>query len=72
MSKRNKRSKMLRAAARAPAGIRDAVASKWSRVKQRRHEDRKLGTFGAASPVHIIMKDGKRIDDGGIDAGGAS
>ena len=62
MSKRNKRSKMLRAAARAPAGIRDAAASKWSRIKQRRHDDRKLGTFGAASPVRIIAKDGRSVD----------
>jgi hypothetical protein len=54
---------MLRAAARAPAGIRDAAASKWSRVKQRRHDYRKLGTFGAASTVRVIVKDGKRLSD---------
>jgi hypothetical protein len=67
MKQRNtKRRRYLRAAARcASGGVRDAVASKWTDAKQRRHDDRKLGTFGAASPVRIIMKDGKRIDDGG-------
>lgn len=69
MSKRNKRSKMLRAAARAPGGIRDAVASKWSRIKQRRHDDRKLGTFGAASTVRVIVKDGKHLGSGGGGSG---
>jgi hypothetical protein len=62
MSKRNKRSKMLRAATRAPAGIRDVAASTWSRVKQRKHDDRKLGTFGAASTIRVIVKDGISTD----------
>lgn len=31
-------------------------------AKQRTHDDRKLGTFGAASIVRVIVKDGKRLD----------
>lgn len=42
--------------------MRDAVASKWTGAKQRKHDDRKLGTFGAASPVRFIVKDGKPVD----------
>lgn len=54
-SKKSKRAKYARAAAKCHnAGIRDAVASKWTAKKQRRHEVRKLGTFGAASPVRRI------------------
>lgn len=63
MSKRNsKRRKYLRAAGRASGGVRDAVASKWTEAKQRKHDDRMLGTFGAASPVRIIIKDGQHVD----------
>jgi hypothetical protein len=58
----SKRRKYLRAAARACGGFRDAVASKWTEAKQHKHDDRKLGTFGAASPVRIIVKNGKPVD----------
>lgn len=61
----SKRRKYLRAAARASGGVRDAVASKWSKAKQRGHDDRKLGTFGPASPVRIIVKDGQHVDAAG-------
>jgi hypothetical protein len=61
----SKRRKYLRAAARASDGVRDAVASKWSKAKQRRYDNRKLGTFGAASPVRIVMKDGQPVDQSG-------
>jgi hypothetical protein len=54
----SKRRKYLRAAARASGGVRDAIASKWTGAKQRRHDERKLGTFGAASPMRIVMQDG--------------
>jgi hypothetical protein len=63
MKQRNsKRRKYLRAAARASGGVRDAVASKWTQRKQHRHDDRKLGTFGAASAVRIIVKDGQPVE----------
>jgi hypothetical protein len=62
MSKRKRRSKMMRAAARAPYGWEDPIASKWTRAKQQRHNTRKLGTFGAASPMRTIVKDGKPVD----------
>jgi hypothetical protein len=55
MAKRKtKRSKYLRAAARAHGALRDIAASKWTRAKQHQHNTRNLGTFGAASPVRII------------------
>jgi hypothetical protein len=53
---------MLRAAARAPYGWEDPIASKWTFAKQQRHNTRKLGTFGAASPMRIIVKGGKPVD----------
>ena len=34
--------------------IRDAVASKWTAKAQKAHDARKMGTFGAASPVRRI------------------
>ncbi len=36
------------------AGVRDALTSKTSAKKRRTHQDRKLGKFGAASPVRRI------------------
>lgn len=55
MSESFKRRRYARSAAKChSAGVRDALASKWSAKKQRRHDDRKLGTFGAASPARRI------------------
>lgn len=62
MNKRKKRKRYMRAASRAPWGWEDPIASKWTRSEQHRHEKRKLGTFGAASPMRVIMKDGQPID----------
>jgi hypothetical protein len=62
MSKqKTKRSKMMRAAASAPHGFQELVTSKWTHAKQQRHNTRKLGTFGAASPMRTIVKDGKPV-----------
>lgn len=54
-AKNSKRARYAKAAAKCHnSGVRDAVASKWTAKKQRRHDDRKLGTFGAASEVRRI------------------
>lgn len=50
----NKRTKRRRAAAKAPAYIRDIAASKWTKAKAAKHARRKLGTFGPASEVRRI------------------
>lgn len=59
--RKSKRSKVMRAAAATIRGFRDIVASKWTQAKQQRHNSRQLGTFGAASPVRIIVKDGEAV-----------
>jgi len=47
---RSKRARYAKAAAKChSAGVRDAVASKWTAAKQAKHDTRKLETFGAAS-----------------------
>jgi hypothetical protein len=63
MSKRKtNRDKMKRAAAASSRPFRNVGASKWTYAKQERHNARKLGTFGAASPVRTIVKDGKPVE----------
>jgi hypothetical protein len=56
-----KRRKTLRAAHRAPDWVRFVAASKAGLLAdQRRHRNAKWGkSFGAASPVRQIVKDGK-------------
>lgn len=46
--------KMKRAAAQAPAWVRDIAAANFDPHGVRLHQDWKLGTFGAASPVRSI------------------
>jgi hypothetical protein len=41
----------------------DVAMTKWGSIEQRKHNNRKLGTFGAASPVRRINpKTGRVIE----------
>jgi hypothetical protein len=62
--RKTKRSKMLRDAAVAIPRFRDLGTTKWTADKQQRYNERRLGTFGAASPVRIIVKGGEPASDG--------
>lgn len=54
MSKRTRERKMKRAAAKAPVWLQTIAASKFDRAEHERHRTRRMGKFGAASPVRII------------------
>lgn len=55
MAKRSKKRLYAKAAGKChPAGVRDALTSKWTAKKQAKRDTRKLGTFGAASEVVSI------------------
>lgn len=56
--KSKKGRKIMREAAKAPTWVRDFAASKATIKRMRRHREKQLGTFGAASECRIIMKDG--------------
>jgi hypothetical protein len=62
--RKTKRSRMLRDAAVAIPRFRDLGTTKWTPEKQQRYNARQLGTFGAASPVRIIVKDGEPASEG--------
>ena len=48
------RRKQLRAAAKAPRWLRDIASTESNPSEMRKHRDRKLGSFGAASSVRKI------------------
>lgn len=68
-AKDKKRRKTLRAAHRAPDWVRFVAASKaGSLADQHRHRNAKWGkSFGAASPVRQIVRDGKPVEPGEAD-----
>jgi hypothetical protein len=61
---KRKRGKAGKVAARMPNWVRDIASSKARRARER-------GTFGAASPVRVIRRDGQDMDEaaGEIDRG---
>ena len=62
-SRKQKRKRMLRSAAKAPRWVRDVAGSKWSPRGQARHRSRQLGRTGAASEVRVIVKDGVPLEE---------
>lgn len=50
--RKTKKTRYMKAASKCHSGgVRDALTSKWTAQDQAKHNARKLGTFGAASPV---------------------